>query len=200
MSESEPAVDSPCDVTRLLHEWRDGDRSARERLFPLVYDQLHAVASKQMRRERASHTLQPTALVHEAYLRLVGDKGSPNWQDRVHFLAIASTVMRRVLVDHARQRAAEKRGAGAVVLPLDEALDSPAGDQGVDVLALHHALEQLSVIDSRQAKIVELRFFGGLTLQETADILGVSVPLIVVESRLARAWLYRFLQGNGSST
>jgi RNA polymerase sigma factor (TIGR02999 family) len=176
------------EVTRLLHRWQQGDQSAIEELLPLIYGELRRIARRHLRGERYGHTLEATALVHEVYLRLAG--GSElRWNDRVHFYAVAAQMMRRVLVDHARGRGAAKRGGSVVKVSLDEARD-PAIESGPDVVALDDALKSLEALDPRKSRIVELRFFGGLTLEETAAVLGVSVPTVVKETRLARAWLH----------
>lgn len=180
------------EVTTLLAAWRDGDREALSRLMPLVYGELRRLAARSLEGERKDHTLQPTALVHEAFLRLAGG-AVPRWQDRVHFYAVAAQVMRRLLVDHARARRTEKRGGGARPLPLEAALDigSPeAGDPEL-LIALDEALVELAVHDPRKARIVELRFFGGLTIEETAEVLDLATSTVILEARLARAWLFR---------
>ncbi len=180
------------DVTRLLSAWGGGDEAALDRLYPLVYEELHRLAHGRMRHERSDHTLQPTALVHEAFLRLV-DQNRGGWESRGHFFAIAARMMRRVLVDYARQRSRNKRGGDAVRLPLDEAMGitrQPAGD----VLAIHEALEVLVTVDPRKAKMVELRFFGGLSIDETAECLNVSPGTVMRDWTLAKAWLKRQLQ------
>lgn len=181
----------PLPVTDLLLAWRGGDEAARDRLVPLIYDDLHRLARAQLARERRGHTLQPTALVHEAYLRLV-DHGRLDWQGRTHFLAIAATTMRRLLVSHARGRRAAKRGHGGIAVTL---CDDHAVDEGrnVDLLALDEALTSLESIDPRQSRIVELRYFGGLTIEETAAALGISAATVKLDWSLARAWLFREL-------
>ena len=176
-------------VTQLLHRWRDGDSVALESLLPLVYAELRRLASRYLASERAGHTLQPTALVHEAYLRMLEGADRP-WQDRVHFYAVAAQLMRRILVDHARARGAAKRGGGAVMVPLDEAR-ARAEDGATDVLALDQALSDLESIDPRKSRIIELRYFGGLTIDQVAELLELSAPTIVKETRLARAWIHR---------
>ncbi len=180
------------DVTRLLADCSRGVPGAHSRLWPLVYDTLHRVAEQRMRRERRGHTLQPTALVHEAYLLLVGQT-RVEWRDRAHFFAVASEQMRRVLLKHARSLRAVKRQESLLTIPLEESrmpAERPAvHEQAVDVIALDEALIELSELDERQAKIIELRFYGGLTLQETAQVLGVSPTTVKREARLARAWL-----------
>jgi RNA polymerase sigma factor (TIGR02999 family) len=179
---------APKDVTQLLRRWQQGDEEATEALLPLIYGELRKIARRHLRGERDGHTLEATALVHEVYLRLSGG-AELHWNDRVHFYAVAAQMMRRVLVDHARSRDAVKRGGSVVKVSLDEARD-PAVESGPDVVALDDALKSLEVLDPRKSRIVELRFFGGLTLEETAAVLGVSVPTVVKETRLARAWLH----------
>ena len=180
------------DVTALLISWSSGERSAADRLIPAVYDELHRQAARALRREGDEHTLQATALVHEAYLRLV-DQRRVEWRNRAHFFGIAAEVMRRVLVDHARARLAAKRGGGMQRLTLDEAVEVSSGGGDADVLALHDALERLALLDADQARLVELRYFGGLNIEETADTLGVSPATVKREWALARAWLRREL-------
>ena len=180
------------DVTALLISWSSGERSAADRLIPAVYDELHRQAARALRREGDEHTLQATALVHEAYLRLV-DQRRVEWRNRAHFFGIAAEVMRRVLVDHARARLAAKRGGGMQRLTLDEAVEVSSGGGDADVLALHDALERLALLDAGQARLVELRYFGGLNIEETADTLGVSPATVKREWALARAWLRREL-------
>ena len=189
----QPASDSASDVTGLLLAWRRGDQAAAERLLPAIYDELHRQAERAMRRETESHTLQPTALVHEAYLRLI-DQRRVEWRSRAHFFAIASQSMRRILVDHARGRLTAKRGKGTRHLTLESAHASPDQDDGeIDVLALHEALERLAALDAEQARLVELRYFGGLNIEETAEALGVSPATVKREWASARAWLRREL-------
>ena len=183
-------------VTQLLVEWSHGDQDALERLTPLVYGELRRLARRHLSRERSDHTLQSTALVHEAYLRLV-DQRSVQWQNRAHFFGVAAQLIRRILIDHARARQAGKRGAGACLLSLDEALDAPAGGRQLDIVALDDALAQLAKIDPRQSRIVELRFFAGLTVQETAEVLSVSTPTVNREWNAAKAWLFRELNRRG---
>jgi RNA polymerase sigma factor (TIGR02999 family) len=192
---SPPPPDRPAsDVTALLVSWSRGERSAAEQLIPAVYDELHRQAERAMRREGNIHTLQTTALVHEAYLRLV-DQRRVEWRNRAHFFGIAAEVMRRVLVDHARARLAAKRGGGATRVSLGDvagvSLHEDHGD--ADVLALHAALERLAQLDPDQARLVELRYFGGLTIEDTADALGISPATVKREWALARAWLRREL-------
>lgn len=179
-----PAVD----VTAVLARWRNGEPAAMDELLPLVYEQLRRQARSLLRRERDGHTLQPTALVHEAYLRMV-DQGIPRLRDRLHFCAVAGRVMRQVLVDRARTHAAAKRGGEAVTVSFDDTV-TQADPRACKLLLLDDALERLSALDPRQARIIELRFFGGLTIEETAEVLAVSAPTIINETRKARAWLY----------
>jgi RNA polymerase sigma factor (TIGR02999 family) len=182
---------TPHDVTALLAEWSHGDRSALDRLLPLVYAELRRMATRRLGAERAGHTLQPTALVHEAYLRLVGQR-RVDWQDRAHFFGVAAQIMRRILVDHARRRGAGKRGAGVQCVSLDDAHGVPASNE-IPILALDHALERLQEIDPDLARVVELRAFGGLTIEEAAHVLEVSPSTAKREWRTARAWLTREL-------
>lgn len=178
----------PNQVTQILGEMVAGDDSAASRLLPLVYEELRAVAGNLMSAERANHTLQPTALVHEAYIRLAG-AGATEWKGRAHFMAVAARAMRRLLINHARDRRAAKRGGGDwSQVTLDEAV-ALAEERVVDVLVLEEALERLAELSERQAKLVELRFFGGLTLEESAEILGVGLTTVKGEWRIARAWL-----------
>ncbi|BCS32017.2 DNA-directed RNA polymerase sigma-70 factor [Luteitalea sp. TBR-22] len=179
-------------MARLLDESAAGHEDAAARLFPIVYDQLRRLAAAALRRERADHTLQPTALVHEAFLRLV-DIPEARWSNRGHFVAIAARAMRRVLVDHARGRSALKRRSAEVRVPLDD-VDVPSGPAGdVDLVALDEALARLASVDERQARIVELRFFGGLTVEETAVLMGSSPRTVKRDWHMARAWLRREL-------
>jgi RNA polymerase sigma factor (TIGR02999 family) len=178
-------------VTELLAAWRAGDRSALDRLIPQVYGELRRLADRALGGERAGHTLQPTALVHEAYLKLAG-AAAPRWNDRLHFFAVAAQLMRRILVDHARVRKAAKRGGGLRFVPLDEesdALDERTAERAAELVALDDALSSLSALDPRKARILELQYFGGLSLAETAEVLALSTSTIGLEARLARAWL-----------
>ena len=179
-------------VTRLLLEWSDGDQEALTRLMPLVYDKLRSVARRQLRHERAGHTLQPTAVVHEAYLRLV-DQKRVRWHNRAHFFAVAAQLIRHILVDHARSRAAAKRGGGVRVVTLEAVLE-PAVIGDLNVLALDESLVRLAALDPRQAQLVELRFFGGLSVDESAQVMAVSSATVKREWRTAKAWLYRELR------
>lgn len=201
---SEAPVTAPAhDVTGLLHRWREGDRDALQDLLPLVYAELRRLAHRYLRRERPGHSLQPTALVHEAYLRLAAGS-SPQWNDRVHFYAVSAQLMRQVLVDHARSRGAAKRGGNVIKVSLDEehdqdslgqvAIDGSANNPA-DLLALDDALRDLETVDPRKSRIIELRFFGGLSIEETAQLMGISVPLVVKETRIARAFLHDAMTG-----
>ena len=183
------------EVSRLLVAWRRGDPDALDRLMPLVYDELRRLAQRHLRGERPDHTLQTTALVHEAYLRLCG--ADVAWEGRVHFLAVAAQVMRRVLVDHARSRNRHKRGSGAEVIPLEEGL-ALSPERPDAVVALDEAIQRLSALDERKAHAVELHYFGGLTYDEVATALGVSAATVDRELRLAKAWLYRELRPGGN--
>lgn len=183
------------EVTRLLLAWSDGQTAAGDALMDAVYGELRKIARGYLRRERAGHSLPPTALVHEAYVRLV-DQQRVKWQNRAHFFAIAARVMRRILVDHARERGSAKRGGGATVTLLD--IDARVEAPGVDILALDVALEKLAGIDERQCRLVELRFFGGLTVDEAAMALGIAPITVKRDWALARTWLYRELQGPGA--
>ena len=179
-------------ITALIVEWRAGNPEAFDQLFVLVYDELRKLASGYLRREREGHTLQTTALVNEAYLKL---QGQQDWlpENRLHFFAVAAQVMRRILIDHARARQQEKRGGGVTMLPLDEAL-SFSDERSADLLALDEALKELAKRDQRKSQVVELRFFGGLTIEETAAFLGIGFNTVVRDWEMARAWLYRYLQ------
>ncbi len=174
-------------ITQWLLAWSDGRRDALDRLMPLVYEDLRRLAAGYMQREPAGHGLQPTAIVHEAYLRLV-DQRQVQWRNRAHFFGVAAGMMRRILVDHARGRLAEKRGGGweRVTLVEDQIATDPGG---VDVLALHESLERLAAFDPQQERIVELRYFGGLTIEEAAEVVGISAATVVREWTIAKAWL-----------
>ena len=181
------------EVTQLLGDWSGGDKGALEKLIPLVQPELHRLAHHYMSRERAGHTLQTTALLDEAYLLLVGNK-KPSWQNRTHFVAAAAQLMRRIMVDHARERRSLKRGGGALKVTLDEvALVTETRSE--ELLALDEALEKLSAQDPRKSQIVELRYFGGLTVEETAEFLKQSQRTVEREWTMAKAWLYRALSG-----
>ena len=180
------------DVTRLLIDWNQGDAEALNALMPMVYEELRRIARRYLQGERMSHTLQSTALVHEAFIRLI-DVDRIQWQNRAHFIAMAAQMIRRILVDHARTRKAEKRGAGAFLLELDEGIAAPGGGP-VDLVDLNTALEKLAVLDEQQARIVELRFFGGLSVEETAEVLHVSTPTVKRDWKMAKAWLFQQMQ------
>ena len=192
-------MDTPSnhEVTQLLKAWSAGDEEALEKLTPLVYRQLHEIAKRYMAGERSGHPLQTTALVNEAYLRLV-DCGRVNWHDRVHFLAVSAQLMRRILIDFARSRGYLKRGAAALHLSLDQA-PSVCSEPDINLVALDDALKALSVVDERKGKVVELKFFGGLSVEETAETLGVSAETVVRDWRLAKLWLLRELRRERSS-
>src|SRR5688572_16404825 len=179
------------EVTQLLIEWSNGDKAALDKLMPLIHDELRRLAHHYMSRERGDHTLQTTALVNEAYLRLVNRKDA-HWQNRTHFFAIAATLMRNILVDHARSHAYAKRGGGAHKTELDEAM-IVSQQRAAEVIALDEVLKKLAVLDPQQSKVVELRFFGGLTIEETAEVLDVSPATIKREWSTAKAWLYHEL-------
>jgi len=181
----------PNDVTALLSAWCNGDQVVEDKLFPIVYEELRKLARSHLRRERADHTLQPTALVNEAYLRLV-DQSRVEWQSRAHFFGIASRMMRRILVDHARARHAERRGGGVANVTLDD-LVTP-GSEDVELIALHDALDTLGALDPQAARVIELRYFGGLTIPETAEVLNVSESTVKPEWESARTWLFRELK------
>ena len=180
------------DVTDLLLSWRQGDAAALDRLVPLVYDELRRVARRHLRGESPGHALQATALVHEVYLRLV-DVDRLTLTNRAHFFGVAATLMRQIVVDYARRQRADKRGGGVTMLSLDEASPAAAWTSSVDVLALDEALDALSAIDARQCRVVELRFFAGLTIDEAATALGISPATVEREWALAKAWLFRRL-------
>jgi RNA polymerase sigma factor (TIGR02999 family) len=175
------------EITQLLKKAQNGDRESLDRLLPVIYDELRRVAANQLQRERSDHTLQATALVHEAYLRLL-EQREVDWQNRAHFFSIAAEMMRRILVNYAHQRNAQKRGLGAARLSLDEAV-SFSDEQDFDLVALDDALKQLGEYDPVQARVVELRFFGGLTIEETAEVLDISDSTVKREWRMAKAWL-----------
>jgi RNA polymerase sigma factor (TIGR02999 family) len=182
---------TPESVTQLLERWSGGDRAALDELMPLVYDELRRLAGNYLRRERADHTLEPTALVNEAYLLLVGQR-STRWQNRAQFIGVAANMMRRILVSYARAHNAAKRGGQHFTVSLGEA-DRFGERPDVDLLAVHEALERLAAIDPQQARVVELKFFGGLTIEETAEVLGVSHTTVETDWKMARAWLRREL-------
>ena len=179
-------------VTELLHEWTDGSAAARDELLPYVYDELRRRAARYLRHERINHTLQPTALVHEAYLKLV-DQNAVEWKDRGHFFAVAAQAMRRILVDHAKHRNRAKRGGPGADLQLDAEFEPPTIETDVDIEALDEALSRLAHFDRQQERLVELRFFAGLSLEETAQAMNISRATAAREWQLAKAWLHREL-------
>ena len=187
------ALSSPRTVTELLRAWGSGDKSALEELTPLVYDELHRIARYQMSREGEGHTLQTTALIHEVYLRLVDFQGV-QWQDRAHFFAVSAQLMRRILVDFARSRTQEKRGGGAIHLSLDDA-PTLGTEPDPDLVALDEALKALATMDERKSRVVELRFFGGLSVEETAEVLRVSSHTVMRDWKFAKVWLLREIRG-----
>ncbi|HVD06331.1 MAG TPA: sigma-70 family RNA polymerase sigma factor [Gemmatimonadaceae bacterium] len=191
------ADEPPEDVTALLARWSRGDSDALDALMPIIYAECRRIAARQLALERRDHSLDPTALVHELYLRLV-DQRRASWENRAQFFGVAARLMRRVLVDHARARHAEKRGGDAVFVSLDAAADTPDDSHVADVLAIDEALERLAAHDPEQVQIVELRYFAGLTVEETARVVGRSSRTVKREWRLAKAWLYQELRGGGS--
>jgi RNA polymerase sigma factor (TIGR02999 family) len=185
------------EITQLLAEWSDGNQSALDELYPLVYDELHRLARRYMSRERKGHTLQTTALINEAYVRLV-DQRNVHWANRSHFFAISAQIMRRILIDHARRHAYAKRGGGAQQVSLDEALTISSA-RGSDLLRLDEALKILSEMDSRRSQVVELRYFGGLNNEEIAGVLNVSENTVTRDWNMARAWLYQQLSESAAN-
>jgi RNA polymerase sigma factor (TIGR02999 family) len=178
----------PNEITKLLEASREGDEEALNKLLPLVYQELRRLAGHYLRKERPDHTLQPTALVHETYLRLIGQNVS--WQNRAHFFGVAAQMMRRILVDHARSRLAAKRGRCGVKISLDDALNL-SDERAGDFVALDEALERLAEFDPQKSKIVELRFFGGLSVEETAEVLSIGTATVTRQWKMAKAWLYQ---------
>jgi len=190
---------SPQDVTQLLADWSKGDKSALDKLLPLVHAELRRIAQRQMSQERPGHTLQATALVNEAYVKLAGRDGF-EWHDRAHFFAVCAQVMRHILIDHARGHARDKRGGGAIQVSLGE-VAVMGSEPGGDFVALDDALRELESVDPQKGKIVELRYFGGLTIEETAEVLDISPRTVRREWRRAKAWLFRMIsEGNGDET
>jgi RNA polymerase sigma factor (TIGR02999 family) len=179
---------SPKEITQLLVDWSSGRQEVLQELMPLVYDELRRLAARYLRYERPDHTLQPTALVHEAYLRLV-DQSQVRWRNRAHFFGIAANLMRQILVNHALSHRAAKRGGSVLRVTLDDAADLPK-DQGLDLVALDDALTRLAALDPQQGRIVELRFFGGLTIEEASEVLRVSPATVKREWTMAKAWLH----------
>lgn len=185
---------SPSEVTRLLKDWSGGDSAALDQLIPIVHDELRAVAARYLRRERQDHTLQPTALVNEAYLRLI-DQKQVQWQNRAHFVGVAAQMMRRILVDHARNHNRAKRGGGARKVPLDE-VAVLSEERADDLVRLDEALTALAAFDDRKSRVVEMRYFGGLSVKETAEVLQVSEMTVARDWKLAKAWLYTTINDN----
>jgi RNA polymerase sigma factor (TIGR02999 family) len=186
----EQSLEKSKEITQMLREWSNGNRGGFEALLPLVYAELRRQASHYLRRERAGHTLQTTALIHEAYLKLV-DQRAVNWQNRAHFFGITAQMMRRILVDYAKARHREKRGGIGENLPLEQAALVVSGENSIDLVALDEALTRLSEFDERHARIVELRYFGGLSIEETAEALGISPATVKSDWKSAKAWLYQ---------
>jgi len=187
----------PNEVTQLLHEWSQGDQAAPEKLMPLVYAELRRMAHRYMAGQNRGHTLQTTALIHEAYLRLV-NQSEKQWQNRSHFFAVAARAMRHILVDYARSKQAQKHGGGARELSLDEAL-TVSRERAAEMVALDEALAELAKVDQRKSQIVELRFFGGLSVEETAEVLKVSAITVMRDWSMAKAWLHRELSKSPTS-
>lgn len=187
----------PNQITQLLQRWRDGNREALDALLPLVYEELRRLAHRHLRNERAEHTLQSSALVHEAYLRLLG-QDFPHWEGRTHFFAIAAQLMRQILVDYARRHRASKRGSGVCMLTLGD-VDALPQRKDVDVVALNDALNSLAEIDPRQSHVVELRFFAGLSLEETSEVMGIGTATVQRDWTAARAWLHREISRRSST-
>lgn len=183
------------EITLMLMEMTDGNHEVVDKIYPHIYDELRRLAGSYLRRERSDHTLQPTALVHEAYMKLI-DQTRVKWQNRAHFFGIAAQIMRRILMDHARKHLAGKRGGNADVLPLEEEILVVSQDKSAELLALDDALEQLEKLDPQKAKVVELRYFGGLSIEETAEVLGISVPTVNRHWRMAKAYLYSELSAD----
>jgi RNA polymerase sigma-70 factor, ECF subfamily len=184
------------EISLILKDWSGGKRESADVLLSLVYDELRRIARQYLRKERSDHTLQPTALVHEAYMKLI-DISDVSWQDRAHFFAVASNVMRHILVDHARARATDKRGGEAQRIALEDAISFSDNKNDIDLLALDEAMKQLAEFDATQSKIVELRFFGGLTIEETAHVLAISPATIKREWTMAKAWLFKRMRDKG---
>src|SRR5205085_621696 len=189
-----PHMTDKSEVTQLLQQWGSGRQEALDRLLPEIYAELRKLAASYLRRERRDHTLQPTALVHEAFVKLV-DQRAVRWQNRAHFFGIAAQAMRRILVDHARSRHRDKRGGNEENLPLEAVEFAVSDNKNVDLVALDEALSRLAQLDERQARIVELRFFSGMSVEETAEALGISPATVKNDWRTAKAWLFREIQG-----
>jgi RNA polymerase sigma-70 factor (ECF subfamily) len=187
---------SPEAITQMLRNWSEGDRESLDQLLPLVYDELHRQAARYLRRERPGHTLQTTALINEAYMKLI-DQRDVQWQSRTHFYAIAAQMMRRIMVDYARTKHREKRGGSDLKIPLDDAPEVAGRERNIDLLALDEALDRLAALDEQQAKVVELRYFSGLSLEETAEAMHISRATTAREWNMAKAWLHRELTRPG---
>lgn len=186
---------TPSEITQMLLELTEGNQEVVNKILPHIYDELRRLAGGYLRRERSDHTLQPTALVHEAYMKLI-DQNRVKWKNRAHFFGIAAQVMRRILLDHARKHQADKRGGEAEILPLEEEILVVSHDKSAELIALDDALEALAQLDPQKARVVELRYFGGLSIEETAEVTGVSVPTVNRQWRMAKAWLYSQLAKN----
>jgi RNA polymerase sigma factor (TIGR02999 family) len=188
----------PGEVTQWLLDWGRNDKQGLDQMLPVVYEELHRLASQYLSREATGHTLQPTALVHEAYLRLI-DQRRVDWRNRAQFLGMAASMMRRILVNHARDRVAKKRGGGARQVSLS-LLESPSGRPDVDLIALEDAMARLTALDERKSRVVELKFFGGLTTEEIAEVMDLSGATVEREWAFARAWLYEAIEGQDTMT
>ena len=187
-------MENPHDVTQLLLKWSQGDQGAIDELLPMVYRELHKIAHRYLNKERGEHTLQTTALVHEAYIKLI-DQTRVEWQNRAHFFGIAAQAMRRILVDNARQRLAGKRGSGAEKISIEDNQIDISDEKASNLIELDFALKKLAELDPNKSRLVELRYFGGLSLEETAEVMGVSRPTVIRQWRLAKAWLYKEIAG-----
>jgi RNA polymerase sigma factor (TIGR02999 family) len=192
------AETSPHEITKLLVDWRKGNKAALDVLTPLVYQELRRIADSYIRREKPGHTLQPTALIHEAYMRMV-DQSLPEWQNRAHFFGVSAQIMRQILVDHARGRQAAKRGGGVRRVPIEDAVIY-SEEKAADIIALDDALQELAKLDDRKVRIIEFRYFGGLSVEDTAEALGISVATVGREMRMAQAWLMRQMSGAATGT
>ncbi len=186
------------EVTQLLAAWEQGDQAALDKLLPLVYDELHQMAKRYMSRQDSAHTLQTTALIHEAYLKLVGQPAK-HWQNRAHFFGVAAQAMRHILVDYARSHQYAKRGGGATVIELDDAL-VVSQERAAELVALDDALQELAQVDARKSQVVELRYFGGLSVEETAEVLKISAVTVMRDWSMAKAWLHRELSNSSPET
>jgi RNA polymerase sigma factor (TIGR02999 family) len=193
---TDDSASTPGAVTQWLLDWGRSDKRALDQMLPVLYEELHRLASHYLSGEATGHTLQPTALVHEAYLRLV-DQRRVDWRNRAQFLGLAANMMRRILVNHARDRAAQKRGGGAAAVSLS-LVEAPAGRPDIELIALEDALQRLAALDERKSKVVELKFFGGLTIEEIAEVLQISGATVEREWAFARAWLSEAIEGKGT--